>query len=78
MQAIREIHTVKNGKVNLTLPEMFWDTEVEIIVLAKTQKTNAKTSEDDPLYGCLSQYANSEKREQETGAWERATGDNKN
>ncbi len=71
MQAIREIHTVKNGTVNLTLPKAFWDSEVEIIVLS-TEKPKTYTEETDELYGCLNQYASPERRAQEDNAWKAA------
>jgi hypothetical protein len=40
MIAIREYAVVKNGRIVLKLPESFEQMEVEVIVLAKEEKTN--------------------------------------
>lgn len=70
MQAVREIHTVKDGKVNIAVPEAFWNTEVEVIILPAKKKILNEAQ--DALYGCLSEYADETLRAKEDDAWGRA------
>ena len=68
MEAIREIQTVKNGKVQLQLPKQFWGQEVEIIVLAMRQPAMPPMAKKS-LRGILKRYANSALMEKEKSAW---------
>ena len=68
MEAIREIQTVKNGKVKLQLPKQFWGQEVEIIVLAMRQPATQPMAKKS-LRGILKRYANSALMEKEKSAW---------
>lgn len=69
MEAIREIHTVKNGSVNLQLPESFWGQSVEIIVLPAKSNHTATNTKKCELRGVLKQYAKSDLQAQESQAW---------
>jgi hypothetical protein len=75
MEAIREIQTVKNGVVQLQLPQQFWGREVEIIVLA-TQPTVTQSTAKKSLRGALKHYANPALMEKEQSAWLDSAGDN--
>ncbi|MBF0224392.1 MAG: hypothetical protein HQK76_02960 [Desulfobacterales bacterium] len=66
MQAIREIRNVKEGRIILNLPHIFWGQQVEIIILPMQDK--APRSQKS-LKGCLQKYANPELIEIEKDAW---------
>ena len=69
MEAIREIHTVKEGEVRVHLPAQFWGQQVEIIVLpAPRQKQSFSPKKS--LRGCLHQYANPALIAKESEAWQ--------
>jgi hypothetical protein len=71
MEAIRTIQTVKEGHINVNLPQQFWGQQVEVIVLAAPAQ-EAKISAKKSLRGCLHQYANPALIEREQEAWEDA------
>jgi hypothetical protein len=68
MEAIREIQTVKNGEVQLQLPQQFWGQEVEIIVLAMRPAV-PPSMDKKSLRGILKHYANPALMEKEQSAW---------
>ena len=74
MEAIRKIQTVKDGQLNISLPEQFWGQEVEIIILA-SPKQNQRTSQKKSLRGCLRDYAEPKLRAREKEAWQDAVRD---
>ena len=77
MRAIREIRTVEQGKVMLSLPPDFWGQKVEIIILPVQQQNQNRTSKSvsphkKSLRGCLHQYAKPELIATESEAWREA------
>jgi thiamine pyrophosphate-dependent acetolactate synthase large subunit-like protein len=69
MEAIREIHTVKQGKVHVHLPMQFWGQQVEVIVLPVSHQEQP-SSPKKSLRGCLHQYANPALIAHEHEAWQ--------
>ena len=74
MRAIREIQTVEQGKIMLSLPPTFWGQQVEIIILP-VQQHDQKPSQKKSLRGCLRQYAKPELIATEADAWLEAVAD---
>lgn len=74
MEAIRNIQTVKNGEVNLQLPQQFWGQEVEIIVLPAPLSAPLSPTDKKSLRGSLKSYANPGLIAQEQDAWQMAAG----
>ena len=66
MQAVRKIQIVKNGEVNVQLPQQFWGQEVEIIVMP-TSPMAIPTKQS--LRGSLKSYSRPELIAQESDAW---------
>ncbi len=74
MEAIREIQTVKEGRVHVRLPRQFWGRQVEIIVLPAPQQED-RAAPTKSLRGCLNQYANPALIEREHKAWRDSVSD---
>lgn len=72
MEAIREIHTVKDGVINMQLPESFWGQSVEVIVLPVKSIEKAKTAKKSSQRGALKAYANAALQSMESQAWSSA------
>ncbi len=72
MEAIREICTIKQGNLILQLPQLFWDCEVEVIILPLREKTYTPKKS---LCGALHQYAKPDYISQEELAWQTAVSD---
>lgn len=68
MEAIKQLKTVKNGKIQLHLPKRFWDKKVEIVVLALPEKKTMNLQKKS-LRGCLQHYANPALISHEQNAW---------
>jgi len=71
MEAIREIHTVKQGEIHIHLPTQFWGQQVEVIVLPVPDQEQL-SSPKKSLRGCLHQYANPALIAHENEAWQEA------
>ena len=72
MEAIRTIQTVKEGHINVNLPQQFWGQQVEVIVLAAPAQDAKISAKKRSLRGCLHHYANPALIEHEQEAWEDA------
>ncbi len=76
MQAIKEIHHIKNKMLQMQLPESFNDMDVEVIVLPRPEKTFRSSSENVPsLLGALHEYADPSKIKEESMAWQESVKD---
>ena len=70
MEAIRTIMTVREGRINMNLPERFWGKQVEVIVHEAPIQTPVIPKKS--LQGCLHRYANPAYIEREHAAWQDA------
>lgn len=68
MEAMKEIHTVKKGRIQLYLPKEYWGRQVEVIV-RETVKATPSPPKKGSLRGCLRRYANPDLVHQEKDAW---------
>ncbi len=69
MEAIKTTHTVRNGQVNLQLPKQFWNQQVEIIILTKSEKKVIREYNKKSLRGYLQQHADPTRIVYEKKAW---------
>lgn len=73
LEALREIQTVKDGRINLQLPKLLWGQKVEIVVFfSPPKKISRSRKKRKSLRGCLSHYANPALIDQEAEAWQNA------
>lgn len=70
MEAIRTIMTVREGRIDVLLPERFWGKQVEVIVHEAPAETQISLQKS--LHGCLHHYANPAFIEREHEAWQEA------
>jgi len=76
MQAIKEIHHIKNKQLQMQLPESFDNQDVEVIVLPQTERLPEEPSEDaSSLRGILHKYADPAKIKEESLAWQESATD---
>jgi len=76
MQAIKEIHHIKNKQLQMQLPESFNDKDVEVIVLPQAERTHQNSSENvESLLGALHKYADPAKINEESKAWQKSVKD---
>ena len=81
MNAIREIKKVKNGKVEIELPNILNGKEVEVIVLTNSDYSQKKVSQSEDnrnvrsLAGIFHKYANPDLITKEKDGWSIAVKD---
>lgn len=76
MQAIKEIHHIKNGILHIRLPESFNNQDVEVIVLPQTVSLpQGSLQNDSSLRGALNKYANPSRIREESLAWQESAKD---
>lgn len=73
MEAIRALQQVENGRIQLALPEPFWNQAVEIIVLKTASPDNASpVASRRSVRGALKHYARPSLIPLESLAWAQA------
>jgi hypothetical protein len=54
MEAYKQIINIKNQTLNLTLPDKFKNSKVEVIVLSAEKQTTKKKRKPSEFRGCIS------------------------